>query len=1107
ITYVTADVGIDANVSVSFPNLYAVSFEPANLPAASDYNIWGINASFSYGYFTSYFSENTTGSQTVPILLPAALLLEHPFLKLNSNAGGTSPYYYVQFPDSNVIVSQNITQQIHFGTLYAVKITFVGMPPAGYLSINSISGGIQSFSSLQEGTTVTFLSPNGTFDFSYGISTNVSGAASMSVPFSITVSGAERSLNISVYNITLANEFSQSSYYLTIASLENAGFNYFESSAAAGQNLSIYLLNGTYAYQAESFYGSTPLQATTYGNFSVSGSSKVVSMPVPTEYYQVAFYAYGLPPGAPYSMNIYGTSGHSSVEYYFEGNYFGGNTYAYLPPGVYYANFIMFQYNNVIYFANNTIFTVTGELNVDLNFSTNAYLTFLEHGLPSGNKWSVVYNGTTYSSTSDKIVVSGNASRNLHFIVNSTGGYSPNPSSGSILAADQSGYYENGTVNFEIPVQFSPNTIAGKPGIPISTLNVTSGISGSGSQWNLSPEAQINTITPDPANGLTYIIYTQYPPLSAGSYIDVVNSSDYTTQERINLLLGVIPVFTMLDPNNGMLYSILLVSPPNQFDIASLNTVTNSLQITPINIYGLSALAVDQASGNLYAAGYKGIYELNPATLGIMSTVIMNSTYSSSVFGSGLNLFYSGETGLLYATGYMPNGLVVINPSDNVVAGNYSFNINVNEMDAFLAGSTIDLKDGIIYSSLLQYDTATGLYSANIVSFNISSHKFIIGPTLGQELPNRIAYDPYDGNIYMLFLLGNNYPISALALDLGQLAIYEPSKGLLMNYTYLGPSPDYIAINPANHNILVGNAQMGSVTVIGNYLYGYIEGTVNIPSASVTINGVQVQVSDGHFSISTPPGIYYVSAFARGFAPQADRVIVSSLSASDVALNLNSTAITYSVTGHVSPAAASVMFNGIASTVSSSGNYQIFVTPGTYTVSAFLGGYFPFSEKVDIQNNTTLNLELSRETSPESVLSAGNFTAMGFNVSISSAINNPNLTFEVKFNSSANGTILVEIPFASLSGVNLSDLFSSRVYIDGTEYGNFSITLTSNYTVILKVTGLSKDPTLIWSYGPEQASTKLPPISSPNPLYYIAAALAAIVVIAAVVLVARRRKS
>ncbi len=1111
LTYITVDVGSENAISVDFPTLFNVSINAVNLPGATLYNSWGINASFFYGPFNDYFNETGIGNLPLSALLPETSVSEVPFIELNGNAGGTSPLYYVQFQKSYYQVSgSGQVQNINLGNLYNIKLSFPGMPSGDYLSIYSRTGNIQSFASLQAGSSVTLLAPNGTDYFTYGIGSTSAEASSMYVQFNFTVSGSGKVVLYYVYNTTFASDYRQSGYQLSIFSPANPYFNYFAVSAAAGQNVSAYLLNGTYSYEMHSGYAglsNSPTVETT-GEFSVSGISGTVTVQVPETYYNTTFVTSGLPEGACYLFTFSLISKSVNIEQTLYG-ISGMNDYVYLPQGKFYISGIYGSFSDANYYANNTYFSVTKANTVYLNFSTNAYLKFFEQGLPAGALWSINFNGISYSSTGTTISVSGNASLDLPFQIYPTSDYYPDPASGSINPANQYNPYNNDSINYEIPVQFTPGTLSGDAAAPILTFNATDLNTSSGMQLNLSgPAGQsaVITIASDSANGLTYILYTT--DSNQISYIAVVNSSTYDLVARISIELVAEPIFSVLDQANGILYSIFdLNSYGDHYYILSLNTGNNHMKLTPVNISGLTSLAVDPANGALYAAGYSAIYQLNPSTLAIISEILVNGSYATSHSGTGLNLFYSTETGFIYATGYIPNGIIAVNPMVDSIAGNYSFNLQMNTGDVCVGGSSIDQKDGVIYFTVQEYNATTGSYPSYIIAFNLSSGKFVIGPSIGQGWAESIAYNPQNGYLYIPVQMKYDYSSILSPLQLGQLDIYDPSNGLLINYTELSQNPSWISVNPANGNVLIGNGFIGSVTIMGTNSYGIINGSVNTPTASVTIDGIAVPVINGHFAASVPHGTYYVSAFAKGFLPVDKSVRVGTLATSTVALGLNATAVTYNIIGRISPAGASVLFNGIAASVNGSGHYHIYVVPGKYTVSAYLNGYFPFSEKVDIESNMSVNLTLAPQPLPSSEMKQDNFSVMGFNVNISSLSSNSNSTFSVRFNSSANGILVVEVPLASLNNANLTTILDSRVYINNLGYNNFSIVISPNYTVILKVSGLNKDPTLLWMYGPEAVPPKAPAGSSLILYYYIAGALIAAIIIAGAVVTVMKRRS
>ena len=214
---------------------------------------------------------------------------------------------------------------------------------------------------------------------------------------------------------------------------------------------------------------------------------------------------------------------------------------------MFFANYIRSYINGISYYSNNTYFNVSNTGNEHFRFSTDAYTTFREQGLPAGMAWGLTYGGISYTSTGSAIVASGNASQNIQFNIGRAGNYLPDPSSGSIVAANQNFYDNNGTVNFQVPVEFTPETLSGESGIPVSTLNVSSFSASSGSQLNFSGTDSIDTITSDPSSGLTYVTYAPDFLDQFQSYVAVLNSSDYRPIATLILGSGAVPTYSMLD--------------------------------------------------------------------------------------------------------------------------------------------------------------------------------------------------------------------------------------------------------------------------------------------------------------------------------------------------------------------------------------------------------------------------------------------------------------------------------------------------------------------------------------------------------------------------------
>ncbi|WP_290704215.1 hypothetical protein, partial [Ferroplasma sp. Type II] len=146
-----------------------------------------------------------------------------------------------------------------------------------------------------------------------------------------------------------------------------------------------------------------------------------------------------------------------------------------------------------------------------------------------------------------------------------------------------------------------------------------------------------------------------------------------------------------------------------------------------------------------------------------------------------------------------------------------------------------------------------------------------------------------------------------------------------------------------------------------------------------------------------------------------------------------------------------------------------------HTVSVYHDGYFPTSKKIDITSSMTLNFNLLKEPSKvSSNMTRNATTAIGYNVTVSDVLDEKGFV-AVNFTATKNGTLLVSIPYNDMKNATISEVLNSSIYINGVKDKNFSITITSNYTVILKVYNLSGDPTLYWTYSPAAVLPTAPP--------------------------------
>jgi hypothetical protein len=208
---------------------------------------------------------------------------------------------------------------------------------------------------------------------------------------------------------------------------------------------------------------------------------------------------------------------------------------------------------------------------------------------------------------------------------------------------------------------------------------------------------------------------------------------------------------------------------------------------------------------------------------------------------------------------------------------------------------------------------------------------------------------------------------------------------------------------------------------------------------------------------------------------------------------------------------SSVLVNGYMADVNATGYYSISVPAGKYTVSVYYDGYFPMSRNLSITSSMIVNFNLVKEpTAANSSVTYNSTTANGYNVTVS-RIANGNGLISVNFTATTNGTMTVSVPYKDMRNTTIAEILNSSVYINGVRDKNFSVTLTSNYTVILTVYNLSGDPTLYWTYSPSAVLPSSPPSTSPSPsssLLKVIVTVGAIAVVIAIVgiVVARKRK-
>ncbi len=1114
---ISAIVGSQNDISVILPKLYELNITPANLPSSAVFNSWGLSGSFTYGTLSSNINVGINGGQTLNLLLPNGTINFTPSLVMNYKAGGSSSAYNVANNAVSLSVAgSNQTQPLKFESLYHVNLSLENLPSTYSSHFYSQVGKISNYVNSRADNYADLLAPNGTYQFYYGVTNTSNSVSSSGFPIDFTVNGASLSKAISLYTMHFSSEYTQSGYSIFVGKVSNLASllydNYFQTSVGPGESINFPIENGSYAYEILMISAgpSNIGYMTSNGTFKVSGANVNILGQFPTSYYKVTINSAGLPAGADISYYI------NSIDEYFTistelSNSTSEPVVVWLPEGSYVFYDLSSVSGNTQYYANETYLNVSSGVNtLNLKFSTNSYLTVLETGLPAGTPWSIEFNGKLVKSTTNEAIIWGNISRTLYFNINPVANYYPNPSSGSFIPLNVPYYIGIPTQQFTMQVKFTPELL-GSTTTTGSSLNISSFNLGTGLNYSIFNGLAIHATASDPYTGLTYIAYTNGTTGLGVSSLLVVKSSNYNLVANIHLPADSDIYQLTVDQATGTVFALIqeTVSGHYSYYIGSLNTTTFKMTLSPATSGEVNSLTIDQKTGMLYASSTSDIFELNPVNLSIIADIPITSqtfTFGGPIY-SGINVVYSNQTNLIYITGYLLDGIQVLDPSNNSLLGTFEIPGGLNLDYGTIGNTVLDAANGILYFTYTNY-SESGIASLVLYGFKTTSDTFISPVNLGGYYSQNMAYNGARGLLYIpVQPSGGAFMNNINSLALGQLLIYQISSGKVVSAIQLATDPFYISSGQTNSNVMVTSAYTNDVQIISPNDYGYISGNVSKSLNSVTIDGYSVPVINGHFATAVNPGTYYITASGNGYSPVVQNVSVNAFSTNYVNISLGSSVTTYNVTGTVSPEQASVMFNGFSAAVNATGHYQIYLPGGKYTASSYLDGYFPTSRTVQISGNTVINLNLTKMPSPESSLSKDNLTAVGFNISINGIDLLSNDAYSVVYNSSANGTLLLSVHLSNLSGTNISDILESRVFINGVQYTNFSITFTYNYTVILKVMGLKGDPTLVWAYGPAYVA---PSANSPVPLldYAVAAIafVAVLTVIGAIYFKGKRKK-
>ena len=616
---------------------------------------------------------------------------------------------------------------------------------------------------------------------------------------------------------------------------------------------------------------------------------------------------------------------------------------------------------------------------------------------------------------------------------------------------------------------------------------------------NITVGEEPTSIEYDPANQYMYV------ENSNSNYVTVINSS--TDNIVQNITVGLSPVAAEYDPANQYMYIVNLGS-------GSLSIIGNKYTV-PFTESGLP-------SGTTWY-----VHLIDGRTL---------SSTSSTIFFTSVNDSYFYSIGHVYGYSSTPIGGQVI-VMGNSVQVSVVFSRNVAPLWAFDGEYVNYTAFGMNFTKPVSgyaYEEISGV-NTNYGTINTSTIGHLKGYTFSSQYENNTSWNDFfnaynstdlsllnQGKIPASVSESNGSPgtISAgvpLTTGMGtyltdrldftintteyqlRITLYvDQYSGLLIGYTYsVGPVNITLLLQSTNINLSSGSSMLRI--------------NVSPSDASVTVNGIHTQTTSGSASLSLSPGSYYVSVSSNGYVPELIQINMTSGRTEYLNVTLTrSTSPTYTISGYVSPGNASVVVDGYSADVNDTGYYSISLPNGTYVLSVTDTGYYSSTRNVTLTSNMSdLNFTLVKEPAPTSTKTLSDITATGYNVTVSNVVSG-NGSISVNYTATSNGTLTVVLPYSQVKNATISDLLSSRLYINGTQYRNFSVAIASSdgsYSVILTVHNLTGDPTLVWLYSPLASLPSKPPSSISNSeIFAIIGAVVVVVVIVGIAMAMIKKK-
>ena len=809
----TAIHGAAVSVGIAFSAIqYSVTFTESGLPSGTLWSVTLAGTPMSSTGTSIVFSEpDGTYSYSV---LPIAGYLASP------SSGSVTV--------SNAAASKGISFSV---ATFGVSFTETGLPSGTDWSV-TLDGTMSS----SVGSTIGFTEPNGTYSYSVGA---VPGYTASPSGGSVLVDGSAVSVGVTFAQVTYPVTFQESGLP---ASTEWSVVFDGGSNSSSTTSIGFTAANGSYSYSVGAVPGYTV--APNAGTVDVSGAAVAVDVTYSVVTYLVTFSESDLPSGTQWSVDLGGSTEHSTTA-----------SIAFSEPNGSYAYSIGAVPGYTVAPNAGTVDVSGAPASVGVVYSQVLYsITFEESVLPLGTSWSITLAGTPMTSTGTSITfVDPNGS--YGYTVGAVPGYTANQASGTVVVAGDNPTVTVGYTLVTYPISFEESGLASGTDWAVTFNGSTSSSTGTAIGFTAANGTYGFSVGPVPG-------YTASP--NSGTV--VVNGAARTVDIAFTVVTYSV-TFSEGGLPSGTAWAVTLAGTPN-------GSTGSSIGFTePNGTYSYSVGAIPGYTAD-HPAGDVTVDGADVAVDVTFSQVTYSVTFAETGLPSGTlwSVTLGGDlaSGTTAALVYNePNGTygwtigTVTGFSSNVSSGSVVVDGGAASVDVAFAPLPVPhyavtfeesgLPTGTDWSVTFNGSTSASTSSAIVFSAENGSYSFTVGTVAG----------------YTVNVSGGSIAVAggAVTVYIGYTAIPPATYSVAFEENGLAGELTWGVVFAGTPGNAASGAPIGFSATNGSYAFsvdavaGY---TANVTGGTIVVDGSPVTVYIGFSAI--PPAMFSVEFEESGLA-------------------------------------------------------------------------------------------------------------------------------------------------------------------------------------------------------------------------------------------------